>query len=190
MRLNRQTCLVTEIMPQLVRRYTAKAQEKSIQFHYTGPAEIASASLESPESRVPQGLAVWANYNGIVQVLDNIISNAVKYSPPHKNVWVAVREFSTSLDAHMPLSVVQFVVRDEGPGFTDDDKRRMFGKFARLSARPTGGEHSTGLGLSIAKKIIEAMDGQVWCESEVGNGATFYVELPAAATIALSNEEG
>jgi signal transduction histidine kinase len=62
---------------------------------------------------------------------------------------------------------------------TDDDKSKLFGKFARLSAQPTGGEHSTGLGLSIVKKMVEVMQGRVWCESELGCGATFVVELPA-----------
>lgn len=58
--------------------------------------------------------------------------------------------------------------------------KKLFGKFARLSARPTGGEHSTGLGLSIVKRMVEAMNGSVWCESELGKGATFIVELPSA----------
>jgi signal transduction histidine kinase len=70
-------------------------------------------------------------------------------------------------------------VQDEGPGLSDEDKKKLFGKFARLSARPTGGEHSTGLGLSIVKRLVEAMHGRVWCESELGKGATFIVELPA-----------
>jgi signal transduction histidine kinase len=69
-------------------------------------------------------------------------------------------------------------VRDEGPGISPQDRKKLFGKFARLSARPTGGEHSTGLGLSIVKTMVEAMNGKVWCESELGKGATFIVELP------------
>ncbi len=69
-------------------------------------------------------------------------------------------------------------VQDEGAGISPDDMKKLFGKFARLAARPTGGEHSTGLGLSIVKKIVEAMNGRVWCESELGKGATFIVELP------------
>jgi two-component system, sensor histidine kinase and response regulator len=72
-------------------------------------------------------------------------------------------------------------IQDEGPGISQDDMKKLFGKFARLSARPTGGEHSTGLGLSIVKKMVEAMNGNVWCESELGKGATFIVELPKAA---------
>jgi signal transduction histidine kinase len=70
-------------------------------------------------------------------------------------------------------------VQDEGPGLSAEDQKKLFGKFARLSAKPTGGEHSTGLGLSIVKKMVEAMNGKVWCESELGRGATFIVEFPA-----------
>ena len=78
---------------------------------------------------------------------------------------------------------IRIEISDQGPGLTDDDMKKMFGKFARLSAQPTGGEHSTGLGLSIVKKLVEAMNGKVWCESEPGKGATFIVELPAAQTL-------
>ena len=66
-----------------------------------------------------------------------------------------------------------------GPGLSPEDQKKLFGKFARLSAKPTGGEHSTGLGLSIVKKMVEVMNGKVWCESELGRGATFIVEFPA-----------
>ena len=71
-------------------------------------------------------------------------------------------------------------MRDEGPGLTDEDKGRLFGKFQRLSARPTGGESSTGLGLSIVKQLVELHAGRVWAESDgPGAGARFHVELPA-----------
>jgi signal transduction histidine kinase len=75
---------------------------------------------------------------------------------------------------------VRIEVQDEGPGLSDDDKKKLFGKFMRLSAKPTGGEQSTGLGLSIVKKMVTAMNGEVWCESVYGAGATFIVELPQA----------
>jgi signal transduction histidine kinase len=55
-------------------------------------------------------------------------------------------------------SLLRLEVKDEGPGISDGDKKRLFGKFVRLSAQPTGGEHSTGLGLSIVKKLVEAME--------------------------------
>ena len=72
-------------------------------------------------------------------------------------------------------------MQDEGQGLTKEDKQKLFGKFARLSAQPTGGEHSTGLGLSIAKKLAEAMNGDIYCESVIGEGATFVVSLPAVS---------
>jgi signal transduction histidine kinase len=79
------------------------------------------------------------------------------------------------------MFVVQFSVSDEGQGLSDADKTKLFGQFQRLSARPTSGESSTGLGLSIVKNIVELHGGKVWAESAgKGKGATFFVELPVA----------
>ena len=99
------------------------------------------------------------------------MSNAVKYSPPGKNIHVRLKKLP---------EVIRCEVQDEGPGLSAEDQKKLFGKFARLSAKPTGGEHATGLGLSIVKKLVEAMNGQVWCESEPGEGAKFVVQLPVA----------
>jgi two-component system sensor histidine kinase/response regulator len=107
-----------------------------------------------------------------VQVLENLVSNAVKYSPPGKNIFVRLKKQAQG---------VRVEVQDEGPGLSAEDQKKLFGKFARLSAKPTGGEHSTGLGLSIVKKMVEAMNGKVWCESELGRGATFIVEFPTTS---------
>jgi two-component system, sensor histidine kinase and response regulator len=105
----------------------------------------------------------------MVQVLENLLSNAVKYSPLGKNIQVRLDKVAEA---------IRVAVQDEGPGLSAEDQKKLFGKFARLSAKPTGGEHSTGLGLSIVKKMVEAMNGRVWCESELGRGATFTVEFP------------
>ncbi len=112
---------------------------------------------------------IHADPQFVQEIIENLVSNAVKYSPPDLpiDVRLLVRE-----------STVRFEVQDYGPGLSREDKTRLFGKFARLSARPTAGENSTGLGLSIVKKLTEAMNGHVWCESELGKGATFIVELP------------
>lgn len=109
--------------------------------------------------------------NVMVQVLENLISNAVKYSPPGKAVFVRLKRLPEA---------VRIEVQDEGPGLSAEDQKRLFRKFARLSAQPTGWEHSTGLGLSIVKKLVEAMNGRVWCESERGRGAMFIAEFPEA----------
>jgi len=105
----------------------------------------------------------------MVQVMENLLSNAVKYSPPGKNIHVRLKKLPDT---------VRFEVQDEGPGLSAEDQKRLFGKFARLSAKPTGGENATGLGLSIVKRMVEAMNGRVWCESEPGKGAMFVVEFP------------
>jgi signal transduction histidine kinase/ligand-binding sensor domain-containing protein len=106
----------------------------------------------------------------IRQVLDNLVSNAIKFSPRGADVRVLVR----SRDGGVRLEV-----RDNGPGLTSDDLQRAFGRFTRLSARPTGGEAATGLGLSIVKGLVELHGGRVWAESEgPGRGSTFVVELP------------
>ncbi|RUA29994.1 MAG: histidine kinase, partial [Bacteroidetes bacterium] len=68
--------------------------------------------------------------------------------------------------------------KDQGPGLTEEDKSLIFKKFQKLSAQPTAGENSTGLGLSIVKKYVDLLNGEVWVESEEGKGSTFYVALP------------
>jgi two-component system sensor histidine kinase/response regulator len=106
------------------------------------------------------------------QVLDNLLSNAIKFSPPGKQIRLTV--------CPPGARYVECQVQDEGPGFSEDDRARMFRRYARLSARPTGGEPSTGLGLSIVKKLVLAMQGELACESTPGNGATFAFRLPRA----------
>ncbi len=116
-------------------------------------------------------MTVVADANVMLQVFENLLSNAIKYSPPGKSIFVRLRRAVTGIRCE---------VQDEGPGLNAEDQRKLFGKFARLSAKPTGGEHATGLGLSIVKRMVEAMDGKVSCESEPGHGATFIVEFPRA----------
>lgn len=119
----------------------------------------------------PPPVTAMVDGNVMVQILENLISNAIKYSPQARNIVVRLK--------CLP-GVARFEVQDEGPGISLEDQTRLFGKFARLSAKPTGGEHATGLGLSIVKKMVEAMNGRVWCESQAGQGATFIVEVPMA----------
>ena len=104
------------------------------------------------------------------QVIDNLVSNAVKYSPPGSLVRVAAQRNNRGW---------RFTVSDEGPGLTSDDRQQLFQDFARLSAQPTGGEKSVGLGLAIVRRIVEAHGGQVGADSEPGHGATFWFTLPA-----------
>ena len=117
------------------------------------------------------GTMVQADPNALSRVLDNLVSNAVKFSPSGKQISVVVRPAA---------SYVECQIQDQGHGFTPDDKKKMFRRYERLSSRPTGGETSSGLGLSIVKKLVEAMRGEVACESNAGSGARFTVRLPRA----------
>jgi len=122
---------------------------------------------------VSQGLWAKADPAATLQILDNLISNALKFSPP-----------STTVHVHtLPeTNYILVAVRDEGPGISEADQRKMFQKFTRLSARPTGGESSTGLGLAIVKRLAEAMSGTVQCHSAPGAGATFTLRLPVCSS--------
>ena len=168
---------IAEVIDLVLDNYRQQAENKNITIHYDKPTSA---------------MVVRADESVIIQVLDNLISNALKYTPPGKNVNITVEmvhvvKHNEALvgDAMDNLSeesfdeCVRFSIIDEGPGLTDSDKSQLFHKFARLSAQPTGGESSTGLGLAITKQLVELMNGRVWCESEYGYGARFIVEFPA-----------
>jgi signal transduction histidine kinase len=106
----------------------------------------------------------------ILSVIDNLVSNAIKYSPPERRVWLGARSENDSVVCR---------VRDEGPGLNPGDQARLFQKGARLTPRPTAGEPSTGYGLALAKDLMEKLGGSIWCESVVGQGTTFFIRLPA-----------
>lgn len=113
------------------------------------------------------------------RVLDNLISNAIKFSPIGSSVRVSVSE------QHGRALVA---VQDEGPGLTEEDKAHVFGKLRRLSARPTAGESSTGLGLYIAHMIATLHGGVIHVDSVPGQGATFTVDLDASPAPAEESE--
>jgi len=111
----------------------------------------------------------------IAQAFDNLISNAIKYSPPGSTVFLALEEKDRA---------AEFSIRDKGPGISVEEQSKLFGEFQRLSPQPTGEEKSTGLGLSITKKIVEAHGGTISVQSQVGAGSTFKIVLPPETTLA------
>jgi two-component system, sensor histidine kinase and response regulator len=106
------------------------------------------------------------------QVVDNLISNAVKYSPPGSKISAFVKHNAND-------STCSFSVRDQGPGIPDNERDRLFKDFSRLSSKPTGGEKSTGLGLAICRKIVDAHHGMIVAENLPDRGCEFRVTLPA-----------
>lgn len=105
----------------------------------------------------------------IEQVLNNLISNAVKFSPPGSNVNVYISKGDSDLTV---------AVADHGPGIPEAEREKLFKPFQKTSVKSTGGETSTGLGLSIVHKLILGHKGKIWVDSKVGEGSTFYFSLP------------
>jgi len=104
----------------------------------------------------------------LIQVLDNLISNAIKFSEPGGKVQVSLMGHEDSFE---------IVVADEGVGIAPEEQERIFERFYRAHAtaeKATG----SGLGLVIAKEIVEAHDGRIWVESALGKGSTFHVIIP------------
>jgi len=104
----------------------------------------------------------------VSRICENLFSNAIKYTPAGKNVWISL---SNSNDA------VNIKVRDEGVGIEVDELPFLFSRYSKISSKPTDGEASTGLGLSIVKRIVEELNGSVFCESQQGEGSLFTVVL-------------
>lgn len=108
------------------------------------------------------------------QVIDNLLSNAIKYSPPGSTITV-------TLAADAAHGTCTFAVQDQGPGIPEGERDRLFKDFSRLSVKPTGGEKSTGLGLAICRKIVEAHRGTITAENLAAGGCEFRVVLPISA---------
>jgi signal transduction histidine kinase len=118
----------------------------------------------------PEQLSVSCDADRLREAIDNLVSNAIKYSPQHSTIRVSVNR---------DTECVTISVADEGPGLPPEDMARLFGRFQRLSAKPTAGESSTGLGLSIVKRIANLHGGSVVAESSgPGSGTTFAIRLP------------
>ncbi len=134
-------------------------------------AALAARKAQSITCDLAQGLGVRGDQDRLAEAVDNLVSNAVKYSPSGSAIAVGLR-------CEGREAVVS--VADEGPGLSPEDFGRIFGRFQRLSAKPTGGESSTGLGLSIAKRIVELHGGRLSAENRSGRGTVFTMVLPLA----------
>lgn len=107
--------------------------------------------------------------NSLMRILENLISNAIKFSPHNTEVFV---------QASVSNGRVRLTVKDQGPGIAREDLPKLFTKYQLLTARPTGGETSTGLGLSIVKELVRCLNGHIMVESIEHEGTSFIIELP------------
>jgi len=152
--LNKQEIDLQELARTVHNRFKIKAAEKSIMLMF------------DENTKLP---LVEADENKLDEVLSNLISNAVKFTQNGGSVRVKGQQIDNS---------IVFEISDNGQGLTQDDLQKAFKRGAQLSAKPTAGESSTGLGLWIVKKLVEAHDGRVWVRSTVGKGSTFGFSIP------------
>jgi signal transduction histidine kinase len=155
---------LSEVLQIITEQYRKQAENKAITFQM----DIEPAAI------------MFADQFALQQICDNFVSNALKYSPHGKSIMVRASLRHVAENGQEAHTIVRLEIQDQGPGLSEEDLTKLFGKFQRLSARPTAGEHSTGLGLSIVKKLADAMGANIGCHSTLGNGATFFLELPCA----------
>lgn len=134
-----------------------------------GNRPLAERKEQNLFVKTPAALPIRADFDRLREAVDNLVSNAIKYTPNGGRIEVL---------AELNGDLAMISVGDTGPGLSEDDMSRLFGRFQRLSARPTGGESSTGLGLSIVKRIVDLHGGRIEAETSAGAGTTFRVSLP------------
>jgi signal transduction histidine kinase len=172
--LNRMNGLVAKILEiKVLESSTLQINNSFLDVKEVTQQVIASLKVQSSNKGIEikeelDDCSVNLDRSLLVQILDNLLSNAIKFSDRDTIIYVRLKG---------SVNTVRFEVQDQGPGISKADQPNLFLKFRKLEARPTGGETSTGLGLSIVKKYVEAMGGKVWCESVPGEGSTFIVEF-------------
>lgn len=147
---------ITKVLDDTIVSFTSSARAKQIKIEGSHPKNE---------------LLILGDKVHLHQVLENLVSNALKFSNAGTTITIGLETIGKS---------VQISIQDEGPGLTEEDREKIFKKFQTLSAKPTGNEVSTGLGLSIVKKYVEQMKGKIWYESELGKGTKFIVQFSLA----------
>lgn len=146
---------VEPVLVRLADRFRAPALERSVQ------VRVDVAPGISPVRADPERL---------VQVLDNLVGNALRFSPEASRVTVSARSTADG---------VKLAVADQGPGLTEEQRDRVFERFYRVDPSRSRALGGSGIGLAIARALVDAMGGRIWAESEgPGRGATFVIELP------------
>ena len=154
--LKMKQCSPDQVLHKSVQEQQLSAAKKQQQLHIKGSVEAVC----------------HADPNRLKQVFENILSNAIKYSPPGSRI---------EIQSYVQGKHWYVDIKDQGPGFSREDLKNLYGFFQRLSARPTAGESSTGVGLAIVKQIVELHGGEVKLKANSATGSTFCVSLPLAS---------
>jgi len=150
---------IEHILKEEVMIFKAEADQKQIDLDFTLKSRLHAIRCDSDKIR---------------EVLDNLINNALKFTPKHGRVEVSARRAD---------DVIEIQVSDTGIGIRPEDQLKIFDPFHHVHQKGLEGEESTGLGLALAKRIVEAHRGKIWVESEEGKGSVFTVTLPGRADV-------
>lgn len=148
------TVNIHELLQETISSHKTHADKKQIHLSYSLP---------------DTNMTFLCDRNQITQVLNNLVSNAIKYSHNGSPIELIVEQNTQDTIFH---------IQDHGQGIPPQEHKRLFEAFSKTSVKSTGGESSTGLGLNIAKKLIECHGGKIWLRSEVGKGTTFSFSIP------------
>ncbi len=143
---------LSTVLSVLARNYKVLAEKKNIVLH----------------DDIAPSLMVFSDRYYSNRIFDNLLSNAIKFSGEGKNVFIKAKDDG---------AWVRVEVSDEGPGISEEDQKKLYKKFQTLSARPTAGETSNGIGLSVAKALADKTGTQLVCVSKAGEGTTFAVRI-------------
>ncbi|MGI0494421.1 PAS domain-containing sensor histidine kinase [Alkalinema pantanalense CENA528] len=176
--LTPQPCAVTDLIQQAIEIIYPLAEEAEIAFNWQ-----------------PTDLQVQADFDRIVQVLVNLLGNAVKFSQPQTTITIRTQTVSQpsmgddidradrrpSQTPRLPHTYGLFSIQDQGRGIPADKLEMIFGRFQQVDSSDSRKAGGTGLGLAICQKIVEQHTGSIWVQSTLGQGSTFYFTLPLAA---------
>ncbi|MBN3960329.1 ATP-binding protein [Nostoc sp. NMS8] len=162
--LKKTTCNAADLIQQAVAGVQAIANQQNITFKIH-----------------PTNAQVWAAADAIVQTLTNLLGNAIKFSPADSTITLSVQQQTDR---------VLFQISDRGRGIPTDKLEAIFGRFQQVDASDSRTKGGTGLGLAICRSIIDQHGGQIWAESTLSIGSTFFFTLPLPGNLAGSRGQG
>jgi Signal transduction histidine kinase len=181
--LRRETGRLNRLVDDLSQLWRAEARQLPLTMETIDSSTLAADVIAQFRSQagsrsltitadLPRGLTVHADRDRLAQVLGNYLSNAIRYSPDGSDIAVNARQGD---------GVVTIAVRDQGPGFTPEQRDHVFERFYRIDPSRSRALGGSGIGLAIVRALVDAMGGRAWAESDgPGTGSTFMVSLPAA----------
>jgi PAS domain S-box-containing protein len=170
--IKKQSCYPSDLIQTAINQMKNLANQSDIQFEVS----VVSYPIQADPDR-------------LIQVLTNLLSNAIRFSPCHSLIKIQVERFSSmSADDLSPIPFLQFMIQDQGCGIPSNQLESIFDRFQQLDASDSSAKGGTGLGLAICRSIIEQHGGRIWAESnlQIGKGSCFYFTLP----ILEGNQDG